>query len=66
MKAHKTVTIKRIIKTIERNNADCTNTGICIACGEDAYNVEPDARQYDCECCGKLTVYGAEELLIML
>lgn len=39
--------------------------GFCLACGDEAYNVEPDARRYECESCGRMTVYGAEELLLM-
>ena len=39
--------------------------GFCIACGEDAYGVEPDARRYVCESCDAKAVYGAEELLMM-
>jgi len=39
--------------------------GWCLACGGEAYGVEPDARRYPCEACGELRVYGAEELLIM-
>jgi Zn finger protein HypA/HybF involved in hydrogenase expression len=39
--------------------------GWCISCGEEAYGVEPDAREYKCEACGKRQVYGAEELLLM-
>jgi len=39
--------------------------GFCLACGDEAYNVEPDAREYECESCDKMTVYGAEELLLM-
>lgn len=38
--------------------------GFCIACGEAAFGVEPDARGYDCESCGESKVYGAEELLL--
>lgn len=41
------------------------NTGLCRACGEEAYGVEPDARKYRCESCGEHEVYGLEELLIM-
>lgn len=40
------------------------NSGWCIECGEEAYGVEPDARGYECEACGKHAVYGAEELLV--
>lgn len=39
--------------------------GFCLSCGEEAYNVEPDAREYLCEVCNEPQVYGAEELLIM-
>jgi len=41
------------------------NIGFCLACGEEAYGVEPDARHYKCESCGELRVFGAEEILIM-
>jgi len=41
--------------------------GFCTACGEQAEGVEPDACEYDCDCCGaEGTVYGAEELLLMM
>lgn len=44
---------------------DGTNGG-CLACGEIQYGgVEPDARGYECESCGKRKVYGLEELAIM-
>ena len=39
--------------------------GVCLACGEEAFGVEPDARGYECESCGAHKVYGAEELAIM-
>ena len=39
--------------------------GRCLACGAEAYSVEPDARQYECEECGEPKVYGLAELLIM-
>jgi len=41
------------------------NGGRCVACGAEAYGVEPDARGYVCEACGEAQVYGAEELLMM-
>ena len=40
-------------------------TGFCIECGAERDCCEPDAREYQCEDCGKNKVYGAEELLIM-
>jgi hypothetical protein len=39
--------------------------GFCVACGAEADFCEPDAREYECESCGKSKVYGAEELLMM-
>ena len=42
------------------------NLGFCLACGEEASGVEPDARGYECEVCGEEEVYGAEELLLRL
>ena len=42
------------------------NLGYCLACGDEAYGVEPDARRCTCESCEEPAVYGAEEILIML
>ena len=39
--------------------------GFCVACGAEVLGVEPDARNYACEDCGELTVYGLEELVLM-
>ena len=39
--------------------------GLCVACGEEASGVEPDARKLECEGCGRAAVYGLEELLMM-
>lgn len=55
----KTFTIEDIESAMFEGN------GFCIACGDEAYNVEPDARKYECESCGAKKVYGAQELLIM-
>jgi hypothetical protein len=44
-------------------NDDCEN--FCLACGEEAYGVEPDAEKYECECCGEREVYGSHNVLIM-
>lgn len=41
------------------------NSGFCLACGDDADGVEPDARKYQCHACGAHKVYGAEELILM-
>ncbi len=39
--------------------------GICLACGEIASGVEPDARNYPCESCEENRVFGIEEALLM-
>lgn len=39
--------------------------GWCLACGEEADGVEPDAKKYVCNSCGKPKVYGMEELMMM-
>ena len=53
---------KLIIDLVESDS----NLGLCIACNEIAECIEPDARNYTCESCGKNKVFGAEELLITL
>jgi len=39
--------------------------GFCLACGEEQWGFEPDARECLCEVCGEYKVYGAQEILIM-
>lgn len=40
--------------------------GFCLACSDwTTSGVEPDARGYQCEVCGKHRVFGAEEVMIM-
>ncbi len=66
MKIHKSVTLERVADAIEDAETTLGNPGFCIACGAEAHDVEPDARQYLCESCGLMQVYGAEELLFLL
>ena len=56
------VSIDEILEAAEAQDG----TGFCLACGAEAYGVEPDARRYECEECGAKKVYGAEELLLMV
>lgn len=44
---------------------DDNQEGFCLACGNVQAGCEPDARQYECEECGKHKVYGAQELVLM-
>jgi len=59
MKRHPSITEDRIIEAVQVDD----NLGFCNACGEDAYGVEPDARNYTCESCGEKQVFGAPEFL---
>ena len=54
------LTLDQIMAAVEADD----NLGFCLACGAEAFNVEPDARRYVCESCGAPRVYGAEELLL--
>ena len=38
--------------------------GICTACHETAYGVEPDAEGYECDSCGAMAVCGAEQWIL--
>lgn len=58
--------VKTVIMTESQyRNGSSNYEGKCLACGADAFNVEPDARKYDCECCGEKMVCGYEECLLM-
>jgi hypothetical protein len=58
---------KPVIRMSEAEYTEGSNedAGRCLACGAEAYGVEPDAREYECEVCGEPQVYGLEELLMM-
>jgi len=62
---HPSVTMQRVLDAAESEITSLENPGICLTCGADAYDCEPDARMYTCEDCGCPTVYGASELLQM-
>lgn len=66
LKVHPSVTAERIMEAVERGHSSLDNPGICVLCGEDADGCEPDARRYECECCGERGVFGAEELLMRI
>jgi predicted RNA-binding Zn-ribbon protein involved in translation (DUF1610 family) len=38
--------------------------GICLSCGAERDQTEPDAEDYKCESCGQHTVVGADNLMI--
>lgn len=54
-----------LLSAVESELCSLENPGFCLACGEEAYDVEPDARDYTCEFCGEPCVFGAAEILLM-
>ena len=60
-----TIDPERLLEAVQEQMFGDSNTGFCIACGQEADGCEPDARNYPCESCGERKVYGASELLIM-
>ena len=62
-KRHPSITDERVLAAVEDNMLGLGSNGFCLACGEDADGVEPDAQCYDCESCGEAAVCGADELL---
>ena len=66
MKIHKSITVKRVCQSVEGTMTNLESPGFCLACGEGADGVEPDARDYECESCGESKVYGAEECLFLV
>lgn len=65
MRIHKSITVDRIIEAVKESTFGMEDNGFCVACGSEAYGVEPDAEKCKCEDCGKRAVYGAEQLLLM-
>jgi len=66
---HASLTLNRIVAAVKRSMRDESYPGFCTTCGRKAKGfVEPDAREYPCQyrSCGQATVYGAEELLLMV
>ena len=56
---------ERILEIVSDPCADMQ--GICVICGDEPCSpVEPDARNYKCECCESLAVFGAQELLFYI
>ena len=65
-KISKKITLDRIVNACERRMTTLDNPGFCLACGNEQGGCEPDAREYECEACGKSQVYGSDELLLMM
>lgn len=52
---------ERVLALVEADDSG----GICVGCGAEAAGVEPDARRYLCEACGRRRVYGVDELSLV-
>jgi len=57
----KCVDMEEVMQAVEED----LNDGFCLSCGESQDGCEPDARNYTCESCGAMMVFGASEILIM-
>ena len=57
--------VRVVMPEAEYHYMDENCEGLCVACGEVASGVEPDAERCECEHCGQMAVYGIPELLIM-
>jgi len=66
MQMHKSITHARVHKLAKKSMFGLESPGLCLACGQEADQVEPDAEGYTCESCDEPKVYGAEQLLFML
>jgi hypothetical protein len=58
-------TANQILKRTMALAGEDDNMGICFECGNEQGGCEPDARKYECENCGQMAVFGAEEIIIM-
>jgi len=65
-KIHSSITAERVMEAVEDSMFGFGTPGFCIACGADADDCEPDARNYKCEVCGAREVFGAEEVMMIL
>lgn len=59
---HESITVDRVCDALESDEM----IGFCLSCGDEAWNVEPDACGYPCETCDEPAVYGVQEILFML
>jgi len=66
---HPSLTVDKLARAVRRSMSDDSYPGFCTACGKRHTNVEPDAERYPCSshaCKGSPTVYGAEQLLLLV
>ncbi len=61
---HSSVTEKRVVQLMKDQMYTLDNPGICLACGGEHNECEPDATNYECHECGEHYVFGAAEILL--
>ena len=61
-KTNRASLLKKAMRAVKNDEM----VGYCLACGAEANEVEPDAREYECESCEAPKVYGSEEIVLML
>lgn len=66
MNVHKSVTQARVHRLAKKSMFGLESPGICVACGKEAEQVEPDAEGYTCNYCDEPKVFGAEQLLFLI
>ena len=64
MKQYVYISCDDVLDTVMELIHEDNGGGICAACKEVTYGVEPDAERYECDSCGKMAVYGAEQYLL--
>ena len=57
--------MKRVFLESEYRTLCDEYAGICLACGELADGVEPDAERYPCDVCSARRVVGLEQALML-
>ena len=54
-----------VLDTVMALIVEDNDGGICAECRDVTYGVEPDAERYECDACGAMAVYGAEQYLLL-
>jgi len=65
-KLHPSLTLGKIVDRYESSETELEYIAFCIACGEEHWDIDPDAENYHCEHCEEFKVYGVEQLILLL
>ena len=66
MKLPTGLTYTHVVETARRSMSSLDDPGFCLSCGHEQDGCEPDMRDGECESCGEMRVWGAEELMFWL